>query len=79
MNYDYVKRNSNRISFLGLCPQKGFMYSEDMGAGLWRVLSLNDGEVNELIRYHGMTTEEYAAHVEANQLAVQEETQKEMA
>lgn len=76
MNYDYVQRNSNRITFLGLCPQKGYIYSEDMGAGLWRIIALFDGEVTELIRYHGMTTEEYAEFVQAQQ---QSNQQKEMA
>lgn len=75
MTYNYVQRNNKRISFLGFCPQKGFVYSEDMGAGLWRIIALFDGEVTELIRYHGMTTEEYAEFVQTQQ---QSKEQKEM-
>ncbi len=57
MNYQYVRNNMEFIEFLGFCPMKGFIYSEYMGDGKYRILALNDGEVTTLINFTGIKQE----------------------
>ncbi|WP_422661785.1 hypothetical protein ACK8P5_25865 (plasmid) [Paenibacillus sp. EC2-1] len=51
--YGYALKNKAHLEFLGYCDQKGFVYSEYLGDESYRVISLNNGELLELIRFTG--------------------------
>jgi len=59
MTYTYVMENKQYMEYLGFCEQKGFVYSEYMGGGQYRVLALKDGRVSVLIHFKGMKQEEH--------------------
>jgi len=58
MNYQYVVRNKKYMEYLGFCPIKGFLYSEYMGRGEYRIIALHDGDARELIRFTGVGKEQ---------------------
>lgn len=57
MTYGYVMKNLQFMDYLGFCEQKGFMYSEYMGDGQYRILALNNGTVTTMIRFEGEVRE----------------------
>lgn len=58
MTYGYVLKNMEYMEYLGFCELKGFVYSEYLGDGKYRILALNNGMVTILINYKGMKKEE---------------------
>lgn len=58
MTYAYVMTNKQFMEYLGFCEQKGFLYSEYLGNGRYRILALNNGGVSELIYFNGVKQEE---------------------
>jgi predicted transcriptional regulator of viral defense system len=58
MNYQYVIKNKQFMEYLGFCNLKGFLYSEYMGRGEYRIIALNNGEASILIRFTGVGKEQ---------------------
>ncbi|MNO80627.1 hypothetical protein D3C76_718400 [compost metagenome] len=62
MTYGYVMKNMQHMEYLGFCELKGFMYTEYMGDGQYRILALNNGTVTIMINYTGVKKEEAIAN-----------------
>jgi len=54
INYRAVLKNKETLEYLGFCEQKGFVYSEYLGDGQYRIVCLHNGKANELIRFSGL-------------------------
>ncbi|NTZ20472.1 hypothetical protein EXW96_23960 [Paenibacillus sp. JMULE4] len=50
MNYESFRKNSQK-EFLGLCPQKGYIYSVKLDAGKYAVVALKKAKITVLITY----------------------------
>lgn len=56
-NYRTLLRNKETLEYLGFCEQKGFVYSEYLGDGVYRIVALLKGQSTELIRFKGAKKE----------------------
>ena len=54
LSVDYLKKSKFK-EYLGYCKEKGYMYSEYLGGGSYRIVSIKNGSVAELIRFKGVS------------------------